>query len=215
MISNGAKRLSGHATIVARLGASVKNDTARTQDLSQRTWSSLGSLRPCRLVAIDGVGAPCGRPLADALNARDVAGGVVGSLPIGRVLSATQSSRCPAPCRRTRCPSSLSDCTSCEPAPAACRHGWFSAKAQVSRGGPVRMNAQAVGASSPFAGSDLGRPQPAKCLCTLAALDRRVGRQRRIRSRDCSVADVGAGERLTPLRRLRFDPPGWWRRRPG
>jgi hypothetical protein len=26
---------------------------------------------------------------------------------------------------------------------------------------------------------------------------------------------VGAGERLTPLRRLRFDPRGWWRRRPG
>jgi len=26
---------------------------------------------------------------------------------------------------------------------------------------------------------------------------------------------VGAGEKLTPLRRLRFDPPGWWRRRPG
>ncbi|MDQ6819965.1 MAG: hypothetical protein M3076_06450, partial [Actinomycetota bacterium] len=26
---------------------------------------------------------------------------------------------------------------------------------------------------------------------------------------------VGAGGKLAPLRRLRFDPLGWWRRRPG
>lgn len=29
------------------------------------------------------------------------------------------------------------------------------------------------------------------------------------------VISVGAGEKLTPLRRLRIDPPGRWRRRPG
>ena len=37
-------------------------------------------------------------------------------------------------------------------------------------------------------------------------------RPRRWREAD---SNVGAGERLTPLRRLRFDPLGWWRRRPG
>ncbi len=30
-----------------------------------------------------------------------------------------------------------------------------------------------------------------------------------------TVTIVGAGEKLTPLRRLRFDPPGGGRRRPG
>jgi hypothetical protein len=30
-----------------------------------------------------------------------------------------------------------------------------------------------------------------------------------------TITTVGAGERLTPLRRLRIDPLGWWRRRPG
>jgi hypothetical protein len=32
---------------------------------------------------------------------------------------------------------------------------------------------------------------------------------------DTALSRVGAGEKLTPLRRLRFDPPGGWRRRPG
>jgi hypothetical protein len=41
-----------------------------------------------------------------------------------------------------------------------------------------------------------------------------VSLPRSITTSSCSPA-VGAGERLTPLCRLRFDPLGWWRRRPG
>jgi hypothetical protein len=35
------------------------------------------------------------------------------------------------------------------------------------------------------------------------------------RDQQCCLSSVGAGEKLTLFRRLRFDPPGRWRRRAG